>query len=336
MFLSFIVSVYNTEKYLDECLESLLNQDIPAEDYEIICINDGSTDRSLEILHRYAAEFPNIRIIDKENGGVSLARNTGLEAATGDYVWMVDSDDFIAGRILSGLKLTASEETPDIIDFGAYTFHDVLSEAEKESYSKNELPAVSFANHVYITRSLFSRKFLLHNKIRFDPAIVYSEDSLFKCECLMNQPRIVKIEKALYFVHFRKGSAVSLNTDKANTKKVESWYTAAVRFFEYYQKCDASLKSIMADLLMANLWSALAVLAQMERSRSSTYIEIMRKNKMFPFRRPKECTLTRSYSTERTDIIGKILDKLYMNQHTNIGFYAMRLWNTAYSIYCKL
>lgn len=92
----------------------------------------------------------------------------------------------------------------------------------------------------------------------------------------------------------------------------------------------------MADLLMTNLWSGLAVLAQMERSRTGIYLEIMRKDKMFPFRRPKECTLTRSYSTERTDIVGKIFDKLYMNQHTYIGFYAMRFWNTAYSLYCKL
>lgn len=104
MFLSFIVPVYNAEKYLNECISSLLQQDIPANDYEIICVNDGSTDGSLEILRTYENQYTNIVVIDKENGGVSAARNAGLDAACGDYVWMVDADDFIQKDCLGNIN----------------------------------------------------------------------------------------------------------------------------------------------------------------------------------------------------------------------------------------
>ena len=73
MFLSFIVPVYNTEKYLEECLDSLLTQDIPYDDYEIVCVNDGSTDGSCKILKAYSERYSNIVVVDKENGGLSSA-----------------------------------------------------------------------------------------------------------------------------------------------------------------------------------------------------------------------------------------------------------------------
>ena len=85
MLISFIVPVYNTELYLEECLNSLLNQNISHDEYEIICINDGSKDSSLDILNKYALTHSNIYVIDQQNSGVSVARNVGLEHANGDY-----------------------------------------------------------------------------------------------------------------------------------------------------------------------------------------------------------------------------------------------------------
>lgn len=95
MLISFIVPVYNTEPYLEECLDSLLKHDISHDEYVIICVNDGFTDGSSGILHNYASKYCKLVVIDKENGGVSSARNVGIDIARGEYIWFFDSDDVL-------------------------------------------------------------------------------------------------------------------------------------------------------------------------------------------------------------------------------------------------
>lgn len=113
--LSIIIPVYNTGKYLDDCLTSLLHQDIPHEQYEIICVNDGSTDNSLEILNGYASDNENIQVIDQQNAGHAAARNVGLQAAQGRYVWFVDSDDYIDAGCLGFLLRILNENQIDFL-----------------------------------------------------------------------------------------------------------------------------------------------------------------------------------------------------------------------------
>ena len=140
MFLSFIVPVYNAETYLAECLRSLEEQDIPKKDYEILCVNDGSTDSSPSILAEFSAQYPNLTVIHKENGGVTTARNAGLDAAQGDYIWFVDADDFIKPGILSSLRSTAMETNCDRLIVGGYQFTDALTEEEAAQSRRGELP----------------------------------------------------------------------------------------------------------------------------------------------------------------------------------------------------
>ena len=140
MFLSFIVPVYNAEAYLNECLDSLLNQDIPSEEYEVICVNDGSTDGSRGILEAFGARYPNLILINQANSGVSTARNRGMKTARGTFLWFVDADDFILPGILGALR-TAARETPcDRILLGGYQFTDALTPAEAEQSRREELP----------------------------------------------------------------------------------------------------------------------------------------------------------------------------------------------------
>lgn len=94
--LSIIIPVYNTEKYVGECLDSSVEQDILKNEYEIICIDDGSTDGSLNVLTEYSNKYENIHVYSQKNQGVSAARNAGISVASGKYVWFVDSDDYIA------------------------------------------------------------------------------------------------------------------------------------------------------------------------------------------------------------------------------------------------
>lgn len=327
MFLSFVVPVYNTERYLVECLNSLLAQDISADEYEIICVNDGSTDRSLQILRKFEDSNTNIIVIDKKNEGVSATRNIGLSVAKGEYIWFVDSDDLIQRNILAEMQIKIKESTPDIVDFGAYTFYEELSSVEKQAYLNDALTVTSYANPVFITRSLFKRSFLYDNNVWFNEKIAYSEDSIFKCQCLMNTPKIITISKAFYLVRYRENSATSSIALQSFEKKFFSWYNAAIIFWGFYNNCETEFKVTFANLLMSNLWSALALLVTLPNAQAKMHLEILKRKKLFPFKKPVECTLKRSYQTNRTDIVGRIFDRIYTNTHRRSGLILMYLWN---------
>ena len=113
---SIITPVFNTESYLEQCLESILNQTY--KNFEIICINDASTDNSLSILKDYAKNDSRIRIINKENGGISAARNSGINAAMGDFLSFIDSDDWIDLDFFEKLYLAAKKYSADIAAAG--------------------------------------------------------------------------------------------------------------------------------------------------------------------------------------------------------------------------
>ena len=98
--LSIVIPVYNVKQFLRDCLDSMFAQNVPKSSYEIICVDDGSTDGSGAILDSYAQAADNMTVIHQENGGVSKARNAGLDHAVGQYIWFVDADDFIAADIL--------------------------------------------------------------------------------------------------------------------------------------------------------------------------------------------------------------------------------------------
>ena len=115
IWLSIVIPIYNAEDYISNCLDSLLAQDVDKTGYEIICINDGSTDKSLEILRKYQNENSNISVVDKINEGVSKTRNLGLSLAHGDYVWFVDADDWIARNCFSLIKQQIEKNNPSVV-----------------------------------------------------------------------------------------------------------------------------------------------------------------------------------------------------------------------------
>ena len=121
--LSVIVPVYNTEKYIGNCLDSLLEQDIDKEKYEIICINDGSTDDSLSVLQKYADNYDNILLIDKPNEGVSVSRNLGLDKAKGRYVWFIDADDWVARNCMGVIAQEIENDNPSVLQVHFDSLH---------------------------------------------------------------------------------------------------------------------------------------------------------------------------------------------------------------------
>ena len=200
MFLSIIIPVYNDEKFLNECLDSCLNQDYPQDDYEIICVDDGSTDRTPEMLRDYLRNHPNIRVIFKEHSGKG-GRSVGYEQARGEYIWFVDHDDIVAPNAVLELR-HATEVNPESerIQFPYYQFFDKFTDEELHRFHngtllpndkerlKDYVVWDSIYNHSFLTRNNISPR---SNRINQAGAYwgipnfsVFGADTVFVEECL--------------------------------------------------------------------------------------------------------------------------------------------------------
>lgn len=140
--LSIIVPIYGVEQYLRKCVDSLLAQDLPLSEYEIILVDDESPDTCPQICDEYAAAHENIRVIHRENGGLSAARNSGIEIAQGDYLMFVDSDDYIEPNVLSGLMAQVERDNLDVLRYRLQYVRinkegvsELVNEAEYEVYN---------------------------------------------------------------------------------------------------------------------------------------------------------------------------------------------------------
>lgn len=221
MFLTIIIPVYNAQKYIDECLQSCLSQDIDKNDYQIICIDDGSTDNSLNILNEYKKNNSNIIVVSQKNSGVSVARNKGIGLAQGDYIWFVDSDDFIRHNCLSELKELAQEKY-DIISFGGYEFNLKLDNEEKVLLSNNKLkPNITYWG--YSIFKIYKKSIIEDNKIFFHNEIRYGEDEVFNNDVFEYSDTSYILEYTNYL--YRKNPTSVMNTlsiPENQIKQIES------------------------------------------------------------------------------------------------------------------
>ena len=198
---SIIVPVYNVEQYLVKCLDSLINQTL--KEIEIICINDGSTDNSLEILNAYSQKDSRVKVIDKENEGVSAARNIGLEQAQGEYVMFVDSDDYLE---LKACELAYNQIINSKADLLLFNYYHETVNGKKESNQLNNLlnyekfyfdasPEAFYNIMTGVCGKLFRNKGLC----KFNTSLRKGEDTVFFWEyCLSNNPSISVLNQYLY------------------------------------------------------------------------------------------------------------------------------------------
>ncbi len=325
MFLSFVIPIYNAEKYIDEMMNSLLNQDISKNDYEIICINDGSTDNSLTKLQKYANDYENIKLINKQNAGVSAARNDGIKKARGDYVWSIDADDFILENICGELKKIAENSNADGIDIQGYMFYKELNNFESESYKRHTTQSNIYMYNINAVVCILKRSFLTENNLFFNEELDHGEDGLFMFEYSLCSPKRTSLNKAVYYYRRNAESATMFNTLEALRKKESSLRKVSTIYYEYYSKKIGDL-SRTADLLMSNLWMELRVLAMMPFSERNRHLNELKRYGLFPMRKPKECTLKKSYMTTRSDFVGKLFEWIYMHMNRRFGFFLMCVW----------
>jgi glycosyltransferase involved in cell wall biosynthesis len=215
---SIVIPVYNVEKYLEQCLNSVLNQSYN-DPYEVICVNDGSTDSSLAILRDYEKHYQYLKIIDTKNGGTASARNIGLENAAGEYVWFVDSDDWIAENSLQIIENQLKNEDLDVLGFngkliyendGRIEFDEMQPETFTsgwEYYNKYALQGRKF-HFVCVVLRVYRREFLIENQLFFDKGVSF-EDNLWIPQVFYSAKKTMVISDYLYFYLIREGSKMT-------------------------------------------------------------------------------------------------------------------------------
>lgn len=202
--LSIIVPVYNVEKYLPKCLESLIKQTL--KDIEIICVNDGSTDNSLAILKEFASKDSRIRIIDNQHQGVAKTRNTGIEQSTGEYIGFVDSDDYIDIDFFEKLYNSATKSNSDIA-IASILKHKNFFNIYNAKYTKEET-AITIQDKIklcedkkhfffYAWNKIYHSGFIKENNIKFSEGQIY-EDVMFAIKALYYSNKIISVYGTKY------------------------------------------------------------------------------------------------------------------------------------------
>lgn len=211
--LSIIVPFYNVEPYIEECIRSLYNQDIPWEEYEVVCVDDCSPDNSRPIVKRLQREYPTLRLIshdrNRKQGG---ARNTGLMAAQGIYVWFVDSDDFIYPNVLGLMLETIETNALDILQFDynremeSISKQWQLSEIKSgEAYLFDHVSRDWFDKISGPWRQLFSRDFLVTSQLRYIEGVMY-EDTDYMLQAFLLAEKVQHISIDAYHYRINKES----------------------------------------------------------------------------------------------------------------------------------
>lgn len=202
--LSIIVPVYNVEKYLPKCLESLIKQTL--KDIEIICVNDGSMDNSLAILKEFASKDSRIRIIDNQHQGVAKTRNTGIEQSTGEYIGFVDSDDYIDIDFFEKLYNSATKSNSDIA-IASILKHKNFFNIYNAKYTKEET-AITIQDKIklcedkkhfffYAWNKIYHSGFIKENNIKFSEGQIY-EDVMFAIKALYYSNKIISVYGTKY------------------------------------------------------------------------------------------------------------------------------------------
>lgn len=280
---SFIVPVYNTEKYLKKCLDSLVNQTY--KDFEIIVVNDGSTDKSSNIISKYQKKYKNIIVIDKENEGLSMARNRGVQKSSGKYIIFVDSDDYVSNKLLE--EVDKKIDDSDILRFQIAT--------EDEEYTKiNEYHEEGFESMCgydafrYLSSYHFvepawcyviRKNYYIENKFSFKKG-VYHEDFGLIPYVIYKARKVKSVDFIGYYYIQRNGSIMNNNDYKKTVKK-------AFDMLEQYKTMRLFAKNInrknnLDDYFLSYISNSVIVKArELKKDEKKVYINELKKINVF-------------------------------------------------------
>lgn len=255
--LSIIIPVYNVENYIARCLDSVLNQSF--ETIEIICVNDGSPDDSRKIISDYISKNNNVKCIDRSNGGLSAARNTGIMEAQGEYLLFLDSDDWLEKNVLDNLYNCAQKENLDVLICNTqWVYSDYINKPEE--LSSDIIPSKIDGETALIKlmdtgsyepmayNYVVKREFLLINNLLFKEGLLF-EDELWTPQLLLRAQNVKGTEIVHYNYYQRQNTIMN---SAPNTNKVDSYAYIAQELIKIGNKGQAKLRQ--------NLWFRACVL----------------------------------------------------------------------------
>lgn len=263
MRLSIIVPVYNVERYLNECLDSVLDcQNIKTNDYEVILVNDGSTDGSAEICESYAKKYSQIKYIYQENQGLSGARNTGISAAVGDYLLFLDSDDKLKENVLNSLLELVKQKSPHVILGKASKFSSEDNFVEPFRVDYRQYMDISNPTNLFKNldnNELFwfaawllivKREFIVSNDLYFYPGI-YHEDELWFPSVMLAAKTVSLFNEDFYMYRVnREGSIITNPKIKREFDKL----LIADQFNEMKKSASKEAQKVLSMRMGALVW----------------------------------------------------------------------------------
>ena len=244
-FISVVMPVYNTAKYLSKSIGSVLNQTFQG--FELLCINDGSTDNSWELLEKYASQDERVRIFNKKNEGVSTARNIGIEHALGNYIFFMDSDDSMpanalhvmikalknnpSAKYIKGNNLVSTSEGETVVTKWA---------TQRKPYAGKLLSSEDFWHYIDLVRPcvwgiLFDLAYIRYKNLRFETNIDFGEDALFLAQYIDNIPGVYINDPTYDYLFARQGSLcnhITKRTKEFYEKKAKCALSVTQKFYE--------------------------------------------------------------------------------------------------------
>ena len=293
LLLSYIIPLYNTEAYIVRCLRSIIAQDLPEGGYEVIVVDDGSTDGGRELVEALAAEHPQVRLLSQTNAGVSAARNKALDAARGRFVQFVDSDDYLAEDMMQPLLQRAIDESLDVLVFN---YNCVDADGNDRPHDRDDnypstaaMTGVDYLEHhsmtPYVWRFLVRRDYLNQGNWRFDTSLIVCEDGALIARFLLNAPRVAHDGSAPYNYASRGDSAMH-NPDPEHLKqRIFSQVDAAVSIDEVIKQYEArtGLKAPASVAGVRNVYLYFSLTKAMTCGLVEEVVARMRRSGLYPF-----------------------------------------------------
>ena len=312
---SVIVPVYNVEKYIKQCLESIINQSL--KEIEIIVVNDGTKDNSMKIVEEYLSD-KRIKIINKENGGISSARNAGMKAAQGKYICFIDSDDFIDSLMIEELYSAIEKTNSDVVESNIFLYNNEtheIKERKSEKYISTEKGSYLWGKYTTeVWNKIYKKDFLINNNIFFEEGMIH-EDDLFNIRILFSTNKIYHIQKSFYYYRVNRFGSIMTNINLEKRLKALQKIVEKIKEYQKDKKGDAF------SFLMLNILEICYLMEIYEVNN-----EVIRKEKIKEFEENIKINWEK-LSQEEKKILKNLLKGKIINKK---AFYNLNLMNRFY------